>query len=647
MDLGGGLLREYQYDVDGRLAYARELAITTPAPLPALDLGDGDWEIVAGTWSVNNAGTPLEPSDDWLEETSSAIGAALYRPDPLPEAGFTFEYWSAHDPDDADGDENEEGELDGDDHPAKYYAQVYLAVESTPVAPPYPYAALRIEPDRLSVVHFDGTTIHELDSVWVRTEKETWYTVALRIVVGGPDGVSVSVERRGPPGDAVAVLRVGTAPGDLPDIESDAIGFSVGALADYRFRLLEAPAGPDAATAFTAWTRDALGRVVAEQLYDDQHDLVASTHFVWDGWRLAAILDAASGQPRAAYVHGPGHVDDVAAFWLDADGSGSFSADERFFPLADHQGSTVAFLDGTGAVAARVAYDPFGAATLLEPDGTPDPGGTPGLVPLFTGRHWLPDAGLYDYRNRALDPATGRFTTRDPVHDPANLGNPYTYVGNNPMARVDPWGLETYNPLRDISESFTFFVLGRTLGGRNTPQVNRPPQPAFADNPFAPLEDFDRRIAAGDHTRGLPQVQAAATAGIAAGIRGVKESTDDAASLAQKNLVNHAGGVEYFTSFKSLKRKLGPPGEGKVWHHVVEQSQLNRFGAAAIHNTSNVVAVPTDVNIKLNALYSGIRPEITGVADMTVRQWLRAKSYEEAREFGLNAIRRVMQGTWP
>jgi RHS repeat-associated protein len=128
------------------------------------------------------------------------------------------------------------------------------------------------------------------------------------------------------------------------------------------------------------------------------------------------------------------------AFRLDLDGSVGFTDAETFFPLADQRHATVALVDATGAVAARVAYDAFGAATMLHANGTPQAGVPPGGVPLFTGRHWLPEAGLYDYRHRHYDPAAGRFTTRDPVYDPANLGHPYAYVGNNPHGFVDPYG---------------------------------------------------------------------------------------------------------------------------------------------------------------------------------------------------------------
>jgi RHS repeat-associated protein len=62
---------------------------------------------------------------------------------------------------------------------------------------------------------------------------------------------------------------------------------------------------------------------------------------------------------------------------------------------------------------------------------------------MFTGRPWLADVGLYDFRLRLYDPRAGRFTTRDvlgPWGDKVNLGNAYAFGGNNPLGMVDPSG---------------------------------------------------------------------------------------------------------------------------------------------------------------------------------------------------------------
>lgn len=57
---------------------------------------------------------------------------------------------------------------------------------------------------------------------------------------------------------------------------------------------------------------------------------------------------------------------------------------------------------------------------------------------LFTGRELDAETGLYYYRARYYDASTGRFLSEDPVIRGVNL---YTYVANNPVGLVDPYGL--------------------------------------------------------------------------------------------------------------------------------------------------------------------------------------------------------------
>jgi len=69
---------------------------------------------------------------------------------------------------------------------------------------------------------------------------------------------------------------------------------------------------------------------------------------------------------------------------------------------------------------------------------------------LFTGRRYDPETAWYHYRTRYLDPAAGRFTTRDTIGiwgDPWELGNGYSFVGNNSLAWLDPFGLITFKDL--------------------------------------------------------------------------------------------------------------------------------------------------------------------------------------------------------
>lgn len=77
-----------------------------------------------------------------------------------------------------------------------------------------------------------------------------------------------------------------------------------------------------------------------------------------------------------------------------------------------------------------------------------DDGGHDSLTPRgFTGHEMLDDLGLVHMNGRIYDPLLGRFLSADlMVKNPANLQdyNRYSYVGNNPLSRVDPTGfLET------------------------------------------------------------------------------------------------------------------------------------------------------------------------------------------------------------
>jgi RHS repeat-associated protein len=61
---------------------------------------------------------------------------------------------------------------------------------------------------------------------------------------------------------------------------------------------------------------------------------------------------------------------------------------------------------------------------------------------LFTGREFLKEANLYDYRNRVYSAELGRFLQSDPIRFDGGDGNLYRYVNNNPISYVDPLGLE-------------------------------------------------------------------------------------------------------------------------------------------------------------------------------------------------------------
>jgi hypothetical protein len=97
-------------------------------------------------------------------------------------------------------------------------------------------------------------------------------------------------------------------------------------------------------------------------------------------------------------------------------------------------------------------------------------------------------------------------------------------------------------------------------------------------------------------------------------------------------------GYRAFKSFTAFKRSMGSAGKGKQWHHIIEKHKANlkRFGAEALHNTENVIAVNEAPHTRISAFYSSIQRFSEG---MTVRKWLSTQSYEAQRAFGLQALR--------
>jgi RHS repeat-associated protein len=61
---------------------------------------------------------------------------------------------------------------------------------------------------------------------------------------------------------------------------------------------------------------------------------------------------------------------------------------------------------------------------------------------LYTGREFLKEANLYDYRNRVYSAELGRFLQTDPIRFDAGDGNLYRYISNLVTIYRDPEGLK-------------------------------------------------------------------------------------------------------------------------------------------------------------------------------------------------------------
>lgn len=93
-----------------------------------------------------------------------------------------------------------------------------------------------------------------------------------------------------------------------------------------------------------------------------------------------------------------------------------------------------------------------------------------------------------------------------------------------------------------------------------------------------------------------------------------------------------------YNSFQELKDAIGPAGNGKHWHHIVEQSQIEKSGFTSqqINNTSNIIAVDSAVHAKVSGYYLSKQVFTNGA---TVRDWLAGQDFQTQYEFGINTLR--------
>ena len=151
----------------------------------------------------------------------------------------------------------------------------------------------------------------------------------------------------------------------------------------------------------------------------------ASTNiYVYDGDNVVQELNAA-GSVVAQYTQGEG-IDELLAM------SGGASTD---YFHADGLGAITSLTDSVGGVASSFVYDSFGNLTASS--------GTLANPFQYIAREFDSETGLYYFRARYYDPATGRFVSEDPTEFADGL-NLYRYVRDNPILYSDPTGLTTY-----------------------------------------------------------------------------------------------------------------------------------------------------------------------------------------------------------
>ncbi len=159
-----------------------------------------------------------------------------------------------------------------------------------------------------------------------------------------------------------------------------------------------------------------------------------ATYFYSDSsWNLLQE-GASSASVSRTYVHGA-RVDEIVASSPDV------SAGPWYYHHYDARGHAILLTGGNGNLVEQYDYDAFGHPYFYNAAGDEltDPQ-LKGNRFLFTGREWLSDLGLYDYRNRLYHPLLGRFLQPDPKQFMAGDYNLYRYAHNDPVNRNDPLG---------------------------------------------------------------------------------------------------------------------------------------------------------------------------------------------------------------
>jgi len=107
------------------------------------------------------------------------------------------------------------------------------------------------------------------------------------------------------------------------------------------------------------------------------------------------------------------------------------------YVYTDPQGTPLAEADANGNITARFEYTPYGVSV-------PSMGAAPNGVG-YTGHVNDPETGLVYMQARYYDAVVGRFLSVDPIGPAAGDAfsfNRYGYASNNPIANIDPYGMQ-------------------------------------------------------------------------------------------------------------------------------------------------------------------------------------------------------------
>lgn len=156
-----------------------------------------------------------------------------------------------------------------------------------------------------------------------------------------------------------------------------------------------------------------------------------TTYYYFDDWNMIEERNA-TGILTASYIHGA-MIDEVISM-NNVLGS--------FFYHHDALGSIIALTNKNGNAVEKYTYDVFGAPAIKDKNGNIIIASAFGNRFMFTGREYIQELSLCDYRNRMYSPGLGRFLQIDPLRFKAGDYNYYRYVINNSINKKDSFGTD-------------------------------------------------------------------------------------------------------------------------------------------------------------------------------------------------------------
>ena len=156
-------------------------------------------------------------------------------------------------------------------------------------------------------------------------------------------------------------------------------------------------------------------------------------------WQVLEQRISGTDNAVVQFIWSPVYVNCMIERDRNADSSTANGLEERLYVLQDANWNVTALVTTDGTVLERFIYDPYGARTVLSANWVSSTD-LHAFGQGFQGGFADASTGLILFQRRHYSPTLGRWLQQDPAGyvDGANL---YQFVGSNPLAMVDPFGL--------------------------------------------------------------------------------------------------------------------------------------------------------------------------------------------------------------